>query len=60
MEQENVATKEIINEKSAEAGLTIIGFRGETLKHEKVELFNGYDEIGNILFINANSKKTIE
>ncbi len=60
LEQENVAPKEIINEKSAEAGLTIIGFRGETLKHEKVELFKSYDEIGNILFINANSQKTIE
>ncbi|MBI9056958.1 MAG: amino acid permease [Labilibaculum sp.] len=60
LEQENVATKEIINEKSAQAGLTIIGFRGETLKHEKVELFKGYNEIGNILFINANSQKTIE
>lgn len=60
LEQENVATKDIINEKSAEAGLTIIGFRGETLKHEKVEVFTGYDEIGNILFINANSQKTIE
>ncbi len=60
LEQENVATKEIINEKSAEAGLCIIGFRGETLKHEKAEVFKGYDELGNILFINANSQKIIE
>lgn len=59
-EQEDVAVRDIINEKSAEAGLSIIGFRGETLKHEKSEIFKGYDELGNILFINANSQKTIE
>lgn len=59
-EQESVAAKEVINKHSADAGLTIIGFRGETLKHEKAELFKGYDQVGNVLFINANSYKTIE
>ncbi|BAX79819.1 APC family permease [Labilibaculum antarcticum] len=59
-EQENVAAKEVINKRSADAGLTIVGFRGEALKHEKEELFKGYDSLGNVLFINANSQKTIE
>lgn len=59
-EQENVAAKEVINQRSADAGLTIIGFRGEALKHEKEELFKGYDDLGNVLFINANSQKLIE
>ncbi|WP_372752900.1 amino acid permease [Labilibaculum sp.] len=59
-EQEDVAAKEVINKRSADAGLTIIGFRGEILKHEKAELFKGYDYLGNVLFINANSYKTIE
>lgn len=59
-EQENIAAKEVINLRSADAGLTIIGFRGEALKHEKEELFKGYDYLGNVLFINANSQKTIE
>lgn len=59
-EQENVAAKEVINKRSSDAGLTIVGFRGETLKHEKTELFLGYNEVGNILFINANSHKIIE
>ena len=59
-EQENISPKEVINLRSAEAGITIIGFRGETLKHEKEDLFKSYDELGNVLFINANSQKTIE
>jgi len=59
-EQENVSSREIIKQHSKEAGLTLIGFRGETLKHEKSELFKGYEELGNILFINANSQKIIE
>ncbi|WP_320020084.1 amino acid permease [Labilibaculum manganireducens] len=59
-EQENVSSKEVINQRSADAGITIIGFRGESLKHEKAELFKGYDKLGNILFINANSRKLIE
>jgi hypothetical protein len=59
-EQENIASRDIINEKSADAGLTILGFRGESLKHEKSELFKGYDALGNILFINSNSRKDID
>ena len=59
-EQTNISSKNIINKNSYDAGLTIIGFRGETLKHEKSELFKGYDDLGNVLFINANSSKSIE
>lgn len=51
--------KNIINTKSAEAGLTLIGFRGEQVKHSKSELFMGYPNIGNILFINARNKKQL-
>lgn len=58
-EQENIAAREIINKKSADAGLTIIGFRGESLKHEKTDLFMGYNALGNVLFINSNSSKDI-
>lgn len=45
--------KSIINENSAEAGLTIIGFRGEGLKHSGNTLFEGFDKLGNTLFVNA-------
>ena len=57
--EENVHIKSLINEKSADAGLTLIGFRGEQLKHDKENLFNGYDNTGNILFVNARQEKII-
>lgn len=55
----DVNIKEIINDRSKDADLTIVGFRGEALKQLEDELFHGYDEIGNILFVNAAKKKEI-
>ena len=55
----NVNIREIINEKSMDAGLTLIGFNGEHLKHDKADLFKGFDGIGDVLFVNAKNKKTI-
>lgn len=57
--EENVHIKTLINEKSSEAGLTLLGFRGEQLKHDKQSLFTGYDNVGNILFVNARQEKII-
>jgi len=59
-EYENINTKTLINEKSVEAKLTIMGFRGEQLKHNGIELFTGYNNIGNILFINSSQQKEIK
>ncbi len=58
-QSEEISPKEIINSYSSDAGLTIIGFREERLKHEGVKTFEGYDEIGNILFINSHNIKAI-
>ena len=55
----NMNMKDIINEKSKNADLTIIGFRSELLKQYEEELFRGYDDIGNILFVNASKSKLI-
>lgn len=52
--------RELITEHSALAGLTIIGFRSELLKHEGGKIFQGYDEMGDILFVNSHSQKEIE
>ncbi|MFO7922743.1 MAG: amino acid permease [Bacteroidales bacterium] len=60
IQKEGIKPKSIINENSADAGLTIIGFREESLKRDQEELLKGYDEPGNILFVNACSKKIIE
>jgi amino acid transporter len=53
-------TKELIEEHSAHAGLTIIGFHSEMLKHEGSKLFDGYHETGDILFVNSHSQKEID
>lgn len=59
-ESEDVSIKSLINEKSQDSGLTIIGFREENLKHSGEKVFEGYDKIGNILFINSHNRKEIE
>ncbi len=56
---ESLSTKELINENSEEAGLTILGFRASHLKHEGSEFFTGYDKLGDILFVNSHRQKTI-
>jgi len=58
--QDDVSPKELINERSEHAGLTLIGFRGDIIKHEGADMFMGYENLGHILFVNANSKKEIE
>lgn len=44
----------IIGEYSSEAALTIVGFYNEQLKHEGEKHFEGFDEVGDILFVNAH------
>lgn len=57
---DNTNLKSIIIEKSVKAGLTIIGYMSEQIKHEGEKLFLGFEEIGDVLFVNANSEITIE
>ncbi len=56
--KEGVDRRTIINERSRDADLSIVGFLGEALRHQKTGLFTGYDGIGNVLFV--NTKKEIE
>jgi len=55
----NSRIRKIINKKSTDADLTIIGFKGELIKKQKEELFDGYDKLGNIIFVNSSSEKEI-
>ena len=55
---ENISPKSLINSRSAEAGLTVLGFLEEQLKHFD-ELFSGYENIGDILFVNASKHRDI-
>ncbi|MBN2664828.1 MAG: hypothetical protein JXR68_14355 [Bacteroidales bacterium] len=46
IQEDNVSSKTLINEKSGDAALTIIGFREEMIKHEREKYFEGYDNVG--------------
>lgn len=52
--------RDIIATESTSADLTIIGFRSEVVKQLGEEIFEGYTEAGNILFVNARSEKEIK
>ncbi|KPL15277.1 MAG: amino acid permease [Bacteroides sp. SM23_62] len=52
--------KAIISEKSADADLTIIGFRSELIKAEGIKIFSDYEDIGNILFVSSTKEKEIK
>lgn len=55
-EMPELNNRALIREHSAHAGLTIIGFRTELLKHEGAKIFEGYNQVGNILFVNSHSQ----
>ncbi|WP_430813338.1 amino acid permease [Carboxylicivirga sp. RSCT41] len=57
---DQTANQKLINERSSNAGLTIIGFREEQIKHSGADVFNGFENMGDILFVNANSQQIIE
>jgi amino acid transporter len=59
-EMPELNTRALIKEHSAHAGLSIIGFHSELLKHEGAKIFQGYEELGNILFVNSHSQKEID
>ena len=51
--------KQLVNEHSSDAGLTIIGFRDKMIKNLETDLFKGFDNAGNILFVNSIKRKEI-
>ena len=57
--KEDIGIKSMVNQYSADAGLTIVGFREEQLKHTGPDTFNGFDQVGDILFVNSKEKKEI-
>ncbi|MBT8190750.1 MAG: amino acid permease [Saprospiraceae bacterium] len=52
--------KVIINKKSLNADLTIVGFIDKAVKHRGSDEFQGYDDIGNILYVHASESKEIK
>ena len=56
-QQKGVNYKGIIDEYSEDADLTIIGFDDDEIADDGVQTFEGYKNLGNILFVNANDYK---
>lgn len=59
IQEEDRNYKEIVCERSTEADLILLGFRGETIKRRGAEMFDGFDGLGNILFVHAATEKEI-
>ncbi len=57
-DQRNI--KSIITEKSTDADLTIVGFRHELIKAKGIEVFTGFGDIGNVLFVSSQKEKEIK
>ena len=55
-----VGLKEIINQRSQDDDLIMLGLRYESLKQKRSDLFKDFDDIGNILFVNAVREQKIE
>ncbi len=52
--------EQIINRKSAMADLVVMGFGGLTLADNSADIFNDYEELGNVLFVSAHTIKEID
>jgi len=58
--EQDIPNRQVINQRSRSADLTVMGFRGEALKQMGESMFSGYESLGNILFVNASIRKVIE
>ncbi len=57
---EGVDRKQLVNDFSMDADLTLLGFHESMVKSDKgIEMFEGYDNVGNILFVNTLTSKFI-
>lgn len=51
---------EIINRHSHDAGLTIIGFKEKDVEPDNRGIFTSHSSLGNVLFVNSNTKMILE
>jgi hypothetical protein len=56
---DNQTIWDVVEEHSHNAGLTIIGFRENVIINDKIEYFTKFNNIGDILFVNAIKPKEI-
>jgi amino acid transporter len=56
---ETESKEQIITEKSIDADLVFVGFRFERIRTEGVNIFKGYEDLSNTLFISSNQEKDL-
>lgn len=56
---DNLSFKKMVNEKSRNASLLLVGLNEQQLKNDKDEVFSGYENVGDILFVLSNNVKEI-
>lgn len=56
---ENMTFRDVVSVRSQDAGLTLIGFREEIIKRDGTEFFTEFEDMGDILFVNAVEAKEI-
>lgn len=57
---EQITEKELIMQESQYADLTVIGLHYEHLKHDGINYFEDYSELGNTIFVNSIEEKYIK
>ena len=50
---------DMVTNHSSQAALTILGFHEDRIKHEPVKFFTGFNDMGDILFVNTSQPKEI-
>ena len=58
--QDEIGVKETIGNHSKDADLTIVGAHWEAFKQRGQEVIEGYDAVGNVLFVNSSTQKEIK
>ena len=59
-ENHSTGIKKLINTNSKDAALSLIGFSEDSLKNQGKLIFEGYDKVGPVLFVNSSAEKKIE
>ena len=57
--EETDSKDQIISETSIDADLIIVGFRYERIRTEGSNIFSGYENLSNTLFVSSNPEKEL-
>jgi solute carrier family 12 (sodium/potassium/chloride transporter), member 2 len=58
--EEGITKIEMINKLSMDADLTLVGIHKGIANKDNLEIFKGFDAVGNVLFVNALTQKAIK